>query len=399
VSIAEPFTDYREECCGKEKDKEDKEASGVKKQRKYPVGKIILQIGIALIVGIPLVLILSFLLASSDAVFAEATSTIMSMFEYKMVPEIFGRVFLFVLLLPFAGSVVWSYKKEHVFFQKGVGKGSDRPTHFPEITVITVLVLVNLLYLLFAGIQSVYLFGAWAGTLPGDMTYAEYARSGFFELAAISLINAGMILLAIRYTGRTGKTGHAIRILSVMLIALSGVQLASAMRRMFLYVDVFGLTEDRYYVTAFMIMMAILFGFLLLREFIGKFPLLKSALTVCVLSLLIVNYSVPGNRIANYNIDRYLEGDTSFIDVMYLSRMSADSLSVLLEREDEILAGSNAKLAGELITVHIYVDMDYFGEEITIDNESGYCCDSYESQLSDSWKHFNFSIFRILDEE
>lgn len=44
--------------------------------------------------------------------------------------------------------------------------------------MFTVSVLVAVLYVIFCGIQIIYLFGG-GGELPAGVTYAEYARQGF----------------------------------------------------------------------------------------------------------------------------------------------------------------------------------------------------------------------------
>lgn len=58
----------------------------------------------------------------------------------------------------------------------------DRKTKiFTETTaMLTVTVLVAVLYVVFCGIQIIYLFGG-GGELPEGVTYAEYARQGFFS--------------------------------------------------------------------------------------------------------------------------------------------------------------------------------------------------------------------------
>jgi len=385
LSVAEPYKELKEVSAGI-----DKTDGGHEMKRR--VGKTVFQVFLALAVGVPLILFLASLLAKSDAVFGDFVEKISEAINIELSIELFGRIFLFLFILPFASSIVWSYRNKRMYFNKGDEPAPEKTTHFPALSVIIILGLVNTLYLIYAAIQSVYLFGAWAGDLPGHLTYAEYARSGFFELAFISVLNAGMILLAIRFTSRVGADGKAIRVLSMLLLALSAVQLASALRRMFLYMEAYGLSESRYLVTAFMFLMIILFIFLLMKELNEKFPLLKVSAIACVLALVLVNFSVPGYWVARYNVARYLDGDLPMLDAAYLAN-SADSILVVLENEDEILSGVDGDTINEMKEFYAIIDSSYFG---IYDGYIEYSNSGYEEDLSKNWKHFNVSKLRVL---
>src|SRR5256885_2844857 len=126
------------------------------------------------------------------------------------------------------------------------------------VPVGTALGLVNLLFLVFVVIQLRYFFGgAELVQNATDLTYAEYARRGFFELVAAS----GLVLpflLGADWQLRDAAREHqrTLRQLSGLLLALLGVVIASALQRMRLYVAEFGLSEIRLYATAFMIYLA-----------------------------------------------------------------------------------------------------------------------------------------------
>ena len=126
------------------------------------------------------------------------------------------------------------------------------------VPVGTALGLVNLLFLVFVVIQLRYFFGgAELVQSATDLTYAEYARRGFFELVAASGLVLPFLLGAERLL-RDASREHqrTLRQLSGLLLALLGVVMASALQRMRLYVAEFGLSETRLYATAFMIYLA-----------------------------------------------------------------------------------------------------------------------------------------------
>ncbi|HML67186.1 MAG TPA: DUF4173 domain-containing protein [Clostridia bacterium] len=101
-----------------------------------------------------------------------------------------------------------------------------------------VILLLLAAYALFTYVQFTYLFG---GTLPVDLTYSRYARDGFGQFAAVTLIN--FTLLGISLT--KSESGRAIKGLQSLLIAASLIVLASAAWRMLLYVGAYGLTIRR----------------------------------------------------------------------------------------------------------------------------------------------------------
>ncbi|MBN1775286.1 MAG: DUF4173 domain-containing protein [Clostridiales bacterium] len=356
----------------------------------------VVQIIIALAVGLPLLIVLTVLLASSDAVFADWLGDLIQFLDARFVTDVLFRLFLFVPVVPFVMSTIFSYKNKRFYSNNGGASGSTQAMLIPEVSAITILALVNALYLVFAVVQSVYMFGAWAGELPEGLTYAEYARSGFFELAFVSVINAIMILVSIRYTKRRERAGTTVRVLSMILIALSFVQLASAFRRMALYIEAYGLSEDRYLVSGFMILMGVLFILLAVREFFEKLPLFKSALLAGVLALLLINFSVPGYWIASHNIDRYLSGDLDMLDADYLMRNSSDSLLVLLEREDELREEEDDRIEKDLDQIDKFVSSRYIKEADDEDGLFGNRYSSYNKVIDTTWRSFNVSSYRVL---
>lgn len=364
-------------------------------------GRVILQIGIALLVGIPLILFLTGILMASDQIFEEwfegAFEVIADWLSFGTV----NRIILTLVLLPFSASVLFGYAKRSVSNRRFKEEKVEKPVLIPAFSAITLLVLINALYLLYAVVQSVYLFGAWSGNLPGDLSYAEYARKGFFELAFISAINAIMILAAIRYTQRGAKTGRTVRVLSILLIVLSFVQLFSAFRRMTLYISAYGLSEDRFLVSGFMVLVGILFIMLGIREFSERFPLLKASLIAGILALFLVNACVPGRIVASYNVRQYLNGELDSLDTRYLQSMSSDSLIVILSEEEKLRETGDERILKSMDEIHDFISVYYLGEKYGDFSYSDrrydpYDIVSYRESTEMTWKGFNLSKHRLL---
>ncbi|MGI5269400.1 DUF4153 domain-containing protein [Nonomuraea sp. CA-218870] len=127
------------------------------------------------------------------------------------------------------------------------------------------LTAVNLLFAAFVAVQITALFGgdAWVLRTAG-LTYAEYARQGFFQLVVVSVVVLGIVGVAagvIRTERRerwllTGQLG--------LLCGLTTVVLFSALHRMDLYTDAYGLSRLRLSVEATVYWLGALFALVLL---------------------------------------------------------------------------------------------------------------------------------------
>ena len=98
-------------------------------------------------------------------------------------------------------SYLWSlYNDKDKDFGKSIGNFFRVKKVWDPIIVLTVLITVNLIYVVFTVIQFTYLFGSISSFLPEGVTYAEYARRGFFELVAVTLINVSILIIIINLT-------------------------------------------------------------------------------------------------------------------------------------------------------------------------------------------------------
>ncbi len=70
----------------------------------------------------------------------------------------------------------------------------------PCEAVIAAFIPICLLQTFYLVSQIVYFFSAFPGFLPENYTYAEYARRGFLELCAVSLVNLTVIAVVLVFT-------------------------------------------------------------------------------------------------------------------------------------------------------------------------------------------------------
>ena len=135
---------------------------------------------------------------------------------------------------------------------------------------------------------------------------------------------------------------------SLLLVVASLVQWLSAMFRMILYVETYGLTVLRFFVSAFMILIAAWFILLVIKEFRKTFPLFKAGAVAALLALLLLNFVNPDAWIARHNVDRYLADPTHPIDLKYFDELSPDAVPAMLDLADHLKSDNQNPLGGQL---------------------------------------------------
>lgn len=290
----------------------------VKNDRK--LGSIILGV----FISIPFLLIFIALFSSADSLFAKTfESFFSSTFSEEWMVELF-RDFIIALFFVASGFTMILRKSKAV-----QDKAINVWNWINQITLSVFLTMLNLLFAIFSMFQAAYFFGGEMLIKSQGITYADYARSGFFEL----LFAAGLVFAIALFIYRgTNMRAKSTRILSVMLIVQTGVILGSAISRLTMYVDAYGLTLARFW-AAYCI---ILIGLVLAAGAMGatlKINYSQLAKIVFLGSLILTStvmvFNIEG-FIARYNIERYLSGQTQFLDVGYLQlNLSSDAIPEL----------------------------------------------------------------------
>lgn len=200
------------------------------------------------------------------------------------------------------------------------------------IEVGIILGLLNILFLCFVIVQVRYLFGgaALVQTTIG-MSYAEYARHGFFELVTVALLVLP-ILLGLHWLLDPAKPylEKMFRILAAVQVLLLFVIMASAVKRMLLYQGEYGLTEMRVYSTAFMGWLAVVFIWFAATVLRGHRRWFVSGAVVTGFAFIIGLHAMnPDALIVRVNTARAVAGKR--IDIKYLTTLSTDAKPVLLD--------------------------------------------------------------------
>ena len=205
---------------------------------------------------------------------------------------------------------------------------SERVRFAPLLTVIATLFPLAVVYIFFFVSQWDYYLSAFTGKLPeGVVNYAEYARNGFFELCTVSAINLVIIIAVALFTRRKGNGEKAfLRVVSALFSVMTLVLIGTALAKMYLYINRFGLTEKRLLSSWLMIVIALVFVFIAIRSIFKKFRLFAASTVAVALMCGVLVISDYSSLIANYNVERYISGETDEIDLKAL--INADTSAI-----------------------------------------------------------------------
>jgi hypothetical protein len=254
-----------------------------------------------LIVAIPIVLVFIALFSSADAVFA---SVVENLFGFELdLGDVAWRIGLAAALAWLAaGGLALAAAAPMADGSATAEQGGWRAG---AVEVVTVLLAVDAVFLLFVALQAAYLFGGLDTLAAVGMTYADYARRGFFELVAVAVLAGGLVIAADRLARRRARWLVAA---AIGLALLTGVVLISAALRLRLYQDAYGWTELRLYVLATIVLLGLAVAGLVAALLTNRVRWMGHVLIVGALGIgLALNLLGPARFITEQNVARVLD--------------------------------------------------------------------------------------------
>ncbi len=287
--------------------------------------RTLLAVGIGTALAIPVVLVFGALLASADPVME---AFVVRFFDWD-VRRLLEHLGIIVLLGWIATGWLWGMAEGRT----AESSSAPRPSRsFGMLELGIPLGALLVLLVSFVGLQTRYFFAGDAMLQVTGMTYAEFARRGFFELVFASALVVPLLLVAQWVLDRDRE--RAVESFRALVVALLGVILlvmVSALARMKLYVDAYGLTEDRLYASAFMGWIGFVLVWFAFTEVRARFNRFATGAVLAgfavVAALNVVN---PDGLIARANIARAGRGLP--FDAEYLSRLSPDAVPTIAAR-------------------------------------------------------------------
>jgi len=296
-------------------------------------------IGRGLMIAAPLLLVFGALFMSADAVFAELVSNVLR-FDFE---RIAGHIVLFSVGAWLSTGYLRSFLTGTDLLlsphrQTIDGRRAWAPKRRPALgitEVATTMAALDLLFLLFVIVQYRYLFGGdTLVQVTPNLTYAEYARRGFFELVFAVVLVVPVLLAA------DWLLDHRIRRDASVFRSLAGVQIglvlaimASAFQRLRLYHASYGLTESRFYAMVLLVWVGAILFWLAATVLRGRREVFACGALVSGLGtsalLFVVN---PDAIVARANVVRMASADAPVrFDVAYATSLSADAVPVLID--------------------------------------------------------------------
>ncbi|MEV0582046.1 DUF4153 domain-containing protein [Nonomuraea sp. NPDC050310] len=277
-------------------------------------------------VGITTVLLLVFgaLFASADAVFASFVERVLATPEWA--ESIPGRLVVFVLIAVLLASVVLVALRPI----NDPASPSLKLKLSPSLWMLP-LTALNLLFGVFVVLQIAVLFGGAERVVrTAGLTYAEYARQGFFQLAVVSFIVLAIVTVASVVVRARGRARLVLAAELGTLCALTLVILFSALHRMDLYTEAYGLSRLRISVQAAIWWLAAIFALVLIAGAVrlaGRGTVWLPRTVVLVSALGLVGFAAvdPEARVAESQVARGVDR----VDYGYLRDLGADAVPAL----------------------------------------------------------------------
>jgi len=258
------------------------------------------------------------LFAAADPAFAHLAGNLVPTFS---VADLVARVVVFGIVLAFAlgGGYLMRFAPQ----LDAMAPAPMRPV--PRWEWAVPLGVLDALFIAFVAVQATVLFGGHNHVLETEgLTYAEYARQGFWQLLWVSALTLLVLSGVIRVAGRTTTADRRLlRALVGTTCVTSVVVVISAIHRMWLYQQAYGFSVQRVMVIAIELWLGAVFVLIAVAGIRMTARWLPHAVLVAgVVALLGVAAMNPERFIAEHNIDRYEQ--TGLLDTDYLLSLSPD---------------------------------------------------------------------------
>jgi len=305
---------------------------------------------LSFLIIIPVVLVVIFLLASADAEFSGIFTNLFDRITLPKLSENFFNI-LFRIIVGIIFFLYLSAVTNYLIFNfQNKKEENNKILKISSDALKILLAVLNIIYVVFDVIQIKSLI---LHQTSMDITYAEYARQGFFQLMLVSAINIVVILLT--KSNETKKDTTYNKAMCITMILLTLIIIISSFIRMNMYESAYGCTMLRVLVYISLIVEIILLIPTIIYILNKKINILKYYLIILVSSYSFINLLPLNNIIAERNINRYYNNHR--LDVDYLKEL--DCYPKLIELHDKT-QDSGLKTQLELYIKVYQVDNNIF---------------------------------------
>lgn len=307
-----------------------------------------------LLIALPVLLIFGALLASADLIFNRELQSLADLLRLQDLPQYMFRL-VYIIVAAYALTGVFIHAAWHSADERLVGEGRQPFGRFLGfVETSTVLGSVILLFAAFVVVQFRYFFGGQANITVEGFTYAEYARRGFGELLAVAFFSLLLILGLGAVTRREGRLQQQLFSgMSVLVVVLVGVMLASAYLRVGLYEAAYGFSRLRTYVHVSLIWLGLLLAAVVLLELAHRERFFATAALAAAVGFAITLSMVDVDAfIVRHNLQSQIAHQE--LDVQYLASLSTDAVPDLVSAfQDPALAVDRHEAIGAVLACRL----------------------------------------------
>nr|WP_278264447.1 DUF4173 domain-containing protein [Nocardia sp. AG03] len=205
------------------------------------------------------------------------------------------------------------------------------------------------LFAAFVGAQFVALFGGddYVQRTAG-LTYAQYARSGFWQLSAVSVLTLGVIFAVLHWSAQESAADRRwLRVLLSALSVLTLVIVGSALGRMWTYQQAYGFTVLRLLVQLCELWVGLVYVLVLVAIARLRWSWVsRAAIGTALGTLIALALLNPERFVAERNIARWQDGER--LDTVYLRQLSPDVLPALRDLPAPLRAEIEPRILADL---------------------------------------------------
>lgn len=330
------------------------------------------------LLAIPVLFLLGVLLVSADAVFKNCMESVLGGITVSNEGILIPLFIVFGFLSFYCGIHSVHLGSCKNFIPKKEAKDATMYIAFTGS--------ITLLYLAFSMIQIIYLF-AGLGSLPEGMTYAEYARTGFFQLLFVSVLN---LLLILVLQTKVKKNQILTGILTTICFCTL-IMIASSFYRMILYIEAYHLSFLRVFVLVSLVVITLLILGATITLYFEGFALTQFSIIVVSAVYLIFSFSHVDYFIAKYNL-AHMTKDTEYETLYYIGALSSDAAPVIadyIKDQPELVEGylKDYRMGKELIYEDTMMESDWLYY---------YLLDMEQIRERMGIRTFNFSYYKAI---
>lgn len=241
----------------------------------------------------------------------------------------------------------------------------------PAVTVIAAVIPLVFLYVIFFISQWDYYISGFVGYLPEEFSYAEYAREGFFQLCTVAVINLVIILSIVVFMRRNiEQPSPVLKIVSITFSICTLILISTAIAKMIMYIKSYGLTPKRVYATWFMCLVALIFIIIIISQITRRIKAVAVSFFACVILLTGLSLSNIDQIIAQYNVNRYINGTLKTVDMNAMDDLGDAAIPELVRLAEYLDSKYDTDISAEAcesddeLYDQLYYKLNYISDEL-----------------------------------